>query len=153
MSDKTHTPKWDLNTFIRDGNIATQIIKDGNALGRWIMDTRSEQVMTALIRLGWTPPSTVSEEDAEKLKRWLEAAREKKESAVINCVTVKAMIEMLSNWPATRKDGDPAIVWLETGNKLSSPCVKVLSVGEDLQLCPDPSTWKPNEPNTAPKDN
>jgi hypothetical protein len=61
-------------------------------------------------------------------------------------VTVAELKRHIANWPETDSMGEPTEVWIETGKKLSSPCMAVEllnyrikddgSPTSDLLFCP-----------------
>lgn len=41
------------------------------------------------------------------------------------CVTVAELKRHIADWPETDASGEPTEVWLQTGDRLSRPCVAV----------------------------
>lgn len=45
-------------------------------------------------------------------------------------LTVKELKAFIADWPETDKDGEPAEVWVETGDNLSSPAIEVCKLND-----------------------
>ncbi len=61
MNYNTDSLKLTVNTAIDNTTIKQEFVDVAGQMHRWVMDTRETQIREALIKLGWTPPSSASQ--------------------------------------------------------------------------------------------
>ena len=56
--------KYIVETSIQDSTIIQTLIQDDTKLlMRWVGDTREQDIKDALIKLGWTPPNDMKDDE------------------------------------------------------------------------------------------